>query len=136
DVQLAIGARFDDRGIGTPAHFAQNPRRIIHIDIDPSSFCKRVKVDVPIVGNIPDVFDELLKLLRDSNPQDIGQWWKQIDEWRAKDCLRYDRNSTVIQPQFVLENMYEVNKGQAFVTSAVGQHQVWAAQFYEFDRPR
>src|SRR5881392_2901370 len=136
DVLLAIGARFDDRVIGNPAHFAQNPRRNIHIDIDPSSISKRVKVDVPIVGNIPDVLDELLKLLRDSKPQDIGQWWKQIDEWRAKDCLRYDRNSTIIKPQFVLEKLYEVTKGDAFVTSDVGQHQMWAAQFYKFDKPR
>jgi len=136
DVLLAIGARFDDRVIGNPAHFAQNPRKIIHIDIDPSSISKRVKVDVPIVGNIPDVLDELLKLLRDSKPQDIGQWWKQIDEWRAKDCLRYDRNSKIIKPQFVLEKLYEVTKGEAFVTSDVGQHQMWAAQFYKFDQPR
>ena len=136
DVLLAIGARFDDRVIGNPAHFAQNPRKIIHIDIDPSSISKRVKVDVPIVGNIPDVLDELLKLLRDSKPQDIGQWWKQIDEWRAKDCLRYDRNSKIIKPQFVLEKLYEVTRGEAFVTSDVGQHQMWAAQFYKFDQPR
>src|SRR5216117_2948295 len=136
DVLLAIGARFDDRVIGNPAHFAQNPRKIIHIDIDPSSISKRVKVDVPIVGNIPDVLDELLKLLRDSKPQDIGQWWKQIDEWRAKDCLRYDRNSTIIKPQFVLEKLYEITKGEAFVTSDVGQHQMWAAQYYRFNEPR
>jgi len=136
DVLLAIGARFDDRVIGNPAHFAQNPRKIIHIDIDPSSISKRVKVDVPIVGNIPDVLDELLKLLRDSKPRDIGQWWKQIDEWRAKDCLRYDRSSKIIKPQFVLEKLYEVTKGEAFVTSDVGQHQMWAAQFYKFDQPR
>src|SRR3982075_1709410 len=136
DVLLAIGARFDDRVIGNPAHFAQNPRKIIHIDIDPSSISKRVKVDVPIVGNIPDVLDDLLKLLRDAKPQDIKEWWKQIDEWRAKDCLRYDRNSKIIKPQFVLEKLYEVTKGEAFVTSDVGQHQMWAAQFYKFDQPR
>ena len=136
DVLIAIGSRFDDRVIGNPAHFFRADRKIIHIDIDPSSISKRVKVDVPIVGNIPDVLDELLKLLRDSKPQDIGQWWKQIDEWRAKDCLRYDRNSTIIKPQFVLEKLYEVTKGEAFVTSDVGQHQMWAAQFYKFDRPR
>jgi len=136
DVLLAIGARFDDRVIGNPAHFAQNPRKIIHIDIDPSSISKRVKVDVPIVGNIADVLDDLLKLLRDAKPQDIGQWWKQIDEWRAKDCLRYDRNSKIIKPQFVLEKLYEVTQGEAFVTSDVGQHQMWAAQFYKFDQPR
>ncbi|HXM81052.1 MAG TPA: acetolactate synthase 3 catalytic subunit [Burkholderiales bacterium] len=136
DVLLAIGARFDDRVIGNPAHFAQNPRKIIHIDIDPSSISKRVKVDVPIVGNIADVLDDLLKLLQDSKPQDIKAWWKQIEEWRAKDCLRYDRNSKIIKPQFVLEKLYEVTKGDAFVTSDVGQHQMWAAQFYKFNEPR
>src|SRR5512145_2078374 len=136
DVLLAIGARFDDRVIGNPAHFAQNPRKIIHIDIDPSSISKRVKVDVPIVGNIPDVLDDLLKLLRNSKPKDLAPWWKQIGEWRAKDCLRYDRKSPIIKPQFVLEKLYEVTKGQAFVTSDVGQHQMWAAQFYKFDQPR
>ncbi|HYD56347.1 MAG TPA: acetolactate synthase 3 catalytic subunit [Burkholderiales bacterium] len=136
DVLLAIGARFDDRVIGDPAHFAQNPRKIIHIDIDPSSISKRVKVDVPIVGNIPDVLDDLLKLLRDSRTQDIAAWWKQIEDWRGKDCLRYDRNSRIIKPQFVIEKLYEVTKGEAFVTSDVGQHQMWAAQFYKFDKPR
>jgi acetolactate synthase-1/2/3 large subunit len=136
DVLLAIGARFDDRVIGNPAHFAQNPRKIIHIDIDPSSISKRVKVDVPIVGNIPDVLDDVLKLIRDAKPQDIKAWWKQIEEWRGKDCLKYDRNSKIIKPQFVLEKLYEVTKGEAFVTSDVGQHQMWAAQFYKFDKPR
>src|SRR5216117_2275083 len=135
DVLLAIGARFDDRVIGNPAHFAQNPRRIIHIDIDPSSISKRVKVDVPIVGNIPDVLDELLKLLRGARP-DISAWWKQIAEWRAKDCLKYDRSSKIIKPQFVLEKLYEITKGEAFVTSDVGQHQMWAAQYYRFNEPR
>jgi acetolactate synthase-1/2/3 large subunit len=136
DVLLAIGARFDDRVIGNPEHFAQNPRKIIHIDIDPSSISKRVKVDVPIVGNIPDVLDDVLKLIRDAKPQDIKAWWKQIEEWRGKDCLKYDRNSKIIKPQFVLEKLYEVTKGEAFVTSDVGQHQMWAAQFYKFDKPR
>src|SRR5712692_2513101 len=128
DVLLAIGARFDDRVIGNPAHFAQNPRKIIHIDIDPSSISKRVKVDVPIVGNIPDVLEDLLKLLN-SSPEKIEKnsldaWWKQIDEWRAKDCLKYDRNSKIIKPQFVLEKLYEITQGAAFVTSDVGQHQM------------
>ena len=136
DVLLAIGARFDDRVIGDPANFAQNPRKIIHIDIDPSSISKRVKVDVPIVGNIPDVLDDVLKLIRDAKPQDISAWWKQIEQWRAKDCLKYDRHSKIIKPQFVLEKLYEVTKGDAFITSDVGQHQMWAAQFYKFDRPR
>src|SRR5262245_26650886 len=136
DVLLAIGARFDDRVIGNPVHFAQNPRKIIHIDIDPSSISKRVKVDVPIVGNIADVLDDVLKLLREANAPDIGPWWKQIDGWRAKDCLRYDRKSAIIKPQFVLEKLYEVTRGEAFVTSDVGQHQMWAAQFYKFTEPR
>ncbi len=136
DVLLAIGARFDDRVIGNPAHFAQNPRKIIHIDIDPSSISKRVKVDVPIVGNIPDVLEEFSKLLKESKPQDIASWWKQIGEWRGKDCLKYDRKSKIIKPQFVLEKLYEVTGGEAFITSDVGQHQMWAAQFYKFDKPR
>ncbi|MGD9951458.1 MAG: thiamine pyrophosphate-dependent enzyme, partial [Burkholderiales bacterium] len=136
DVLLAIGARFDDRVIGNPAHFAQNPRKIIHVDIDPSSISKRVKVDVPIVGNIPDVLDDILRNLKDAKPLDIAPWWQQIEEWRAKDCLRYDRKSKIIKPQFVLEKLYEVTGGEAIVTSDVGQHQMWAAQFYKFDRPR
>jgi len=137
DVLLAIGARFDDRVIGNPTHFAQNPRKIIHIDIDPSSISKRVKVDVPIVGHVPDVLEELVKQLRAAQGrEDLAPWWKQIDEWRARDCLRYDRKSKIIKPQFVLEKLYEVTGGGAIVTSDVGQHQMWAAQFYKFDRPR
>jgi acetolactate synthase-1/2/3 large subunit len=136
DVLLAIGARFDDRVIGNPAHFAQNPRKIIHIDIDPSSISKRVKVDVPIVGNIPDVLDDFLNLIQDRKTRNIALWWKQIAEWRGKDCLKYDRRAKIIKPQFVLEKLYEVTGGDAFVTSDVGQHQMWAAQFYKFDRPR
>jgi acetolactate synthase-1/2/3 large subunit len=136
DVLLAIGARFDDRVIGNPQHFAQNPRKIIHVDIDPSSISKRVKVDVPIVGNIPDVLEDLLKQLGGAKIQDIAPWWKQIEQWRAKDCLKYDRGSKIIKPQFVLEKLYEVTGGEAFVTSDVGQHQMWAAQFYKFDKPR
>jgi len=137
DVLLAIGARFDDRVIGKPAHFAQNPRKIIHVDVDPSSISKRVKVDVPIVGNVADVLEEILKLVKaEAGTQDIKAWWQQIGEWRGKDCLRYDRNSKIIKPQFVIEKLYEVTRGEAFVTSDVGQHQMWAAQFYKFDQPR
>jgi len=136
DVLLAIGARFDDRVIGNPEHFAQNPRKIIHVDIDPSSISKRVKVDVPIVGNIPDVLEDLLKQLGGAKFQDLKPWWQQIEAWRAKDCLRYDRKSAIIKPQFVIEKLYEVTKGEAFVTSDVGQHQMWAAQFYKFEKPR
>jgi acetolactate synthase-1/2/3 large subunit len=137
DVLLAIGARFDDRVIGNPAHFAQNPRKIIHIDIDPSSISKRVRVDVPIVGHVPDVLRELTKLLAaEGGKPDIAPWWKQIGEWRARDCLKYDRDSKIIKPQFVIEKLYEVTRGDAFVTSDVGQHQMWAAQFYKFEKPR
>jgi acetolactate synthase-1/2/3 large subunit len=136
DVLLAIGARFDDRVIGNPAHFAQNPRKIIHIDIDPSSISKRVKVDVPIVGNITDVLDDVLKLVQDQKPLGIEPWWKQIEAWRARDCLRYDRKSKIIKPQYVLEKLYEITGGEAIVTSDVGQHQMWAAQFYKFNEPR
>jgi len=140
DVLLAIGARFDDRVIGNPAHFAQNPRKIIHVDIDPSSISKRVKVDVPIVGNIPDVLEDLLALLNaEGGGRDaaaLEAWWQQIESWRARNCLKYDRTSKIIKPQFVIEKLYEVTGGNAFVTSDVGQHQMWAAQFYKFDKPR
>jgi acetolactate synthase-1/2/3 large subunit len=140
DVLLAIGARFDDRVIGNPAHFGSVPRKIIHLDIDPSSISKRVKVDVPIVGNVREVLDELMKLL-DGQAGKLDQkalkaWWAQIDLWRAKDCLRYDRAAAIIKPQLVIEKLYEVTGGDAFVTSDVGQHQMWAAQFYKFDKPR
>jgi acetolactate synthase-1/2/3 large subunit len=140
DVLLAIGARFDDRVIGNPAHFAQNPRKIIHVDIDPSSISKRVKVDVPIVGHVPDVLVEMIKLVRAApqrpDPAALKAWWAQIELWKSKDCLRYDRASKIIKPQFVMEKLYEVTGGDAFVTSDVGQHQMWAAQFYKFDRPK
>ncbi len=139
DVLLAVGARFDDRVIGDPEHFAQNRRKIIHVDIDPSSISKRVKVDVPVVGNVDDVLAELLKLARaeaGGNAAALDDWWRQIAEWRARNCLRYDRASSIIKPQYVIEKLYEVTGGDAYVTSDVGQHQMWAAQFYKFDKPR
>ncbi len=143
DVLIAIGARFDDRVIGNPKHFAQNPRKIIHIDIDPSSISKRVKVDVPIVGDVRDTLVELTTLLeeslasgRKSNAAPLQAWWNQIAEWRKKDCLRYRSSEDVIKPQFVIEKLWEVTGGDAFITSDVGQHQMFAAQFYRFDKPR
>ena len=142
DVLLAVGARFDDRVIGNPKHFAAgNPaRKIVHIDVDPSSISKRVKVDVPIVGGVKEVLTDLIALLKASpakpDAQALAAWWKQIGEWRAKDCLKYDRGSSIIKPQFVVEKLYEVTKGDAYITSDVGQHQMWAAQFYRFDKPR
>ena len=140
DVLIAVGARFDDRVIGNPKHFSNENRKIIHIDIDPSSISKRVKVDIPIVGNVPDVLKELIRLLKNTKDEPdqaaLREWWNQIDLWRARDCLKYDRESTIIKPQMVVEKLYEVTKGDAFITSDVGQHQMWAAQFYKFDKPR
>jgi len=140
DVLLAVGARFDDRVIGNPQHFGEIPRKIVHIDIDPSSISKRVKVDVPIVGNVRDVIDDLVKVLEASREKPdvkaLKAWWAQIELWKAKDCLRYDRASKIIKPQFVVEKLFEITKGDAIVTSDVGQHQMWAAQFYKFDKPR
>ena len=142
DVLLAVGARFDDRVIGNPKHFAQNERKIIHIDIDPSSISKRVKVDVPIVGDVKDVLIELISMIREGSlkpdAQALKSWWETIEGWRARDCLKYDRgNSDVIKPQYVVETLWEMTKDEdAYITSDVGQHQMWAAQYYRFDRPR
>ena len=143
DVLIAIGARFDDRVIGNPKHFAQNPRKIIHIDIDPSSISKRVKVDVPIVGDVKEVMAELLSILKESikagekpASQGLSNWWSQIEQWRTKDCLAYKTSDTFIKPQSVVEAVWRHTKGDAFVTSDVGQHQMWAAQYYKFDKPR
>ncbi|MEW5891994.1 MAG: acetolactate synthase 3 catalytic subunit [Pseudomonadota bacterium] len=140
DVLISVGARFDDRVIGNPKHFAKEARRIIHIDIDPSSISKRVKVDVPIVGDVRQVLEELNRLLKGGSERPDAQalkaWWAQIELWRAQDCLKYDRSASVIKPQYVVEKLYEVTRGDAFVTSDVGQHQMWAAQYYKFDQPR
>jgi acetolactate synthase-1/2/3 large subunit len=138
DVLLAIGARFDDRVIGNPEHFFEEPRTIIHVDIDPSSISKRVKVDIPIVGNVREVLGAFLKQLEKVRPDAdaLEKWWKQIEQWRGKDCLKYDRKSKIIKPQAVIETLYKITKGDAYVTSDVGQHQMWAAQFYKFDKPR
>jgi acetolactate synthase-1/2/3 large subunit len=140
DVLIAIGARFDDRVIGNPKHFASNPRKIIHVDIDPSSISKRVKVDIPIVGNVKDVLIEFLAQLdaTDAKPNApaVKDWWKQISEWRGKDCLKFASSDLVIKPQSVVQKVWEVTKGDAFITSDVGQHQMWAAQYYPFDKPR
>ena len=142
DVLLAVGARFDDRVIGNPKHFAQNERKIIHIDIDPSSISKRVKVDVPIVGDVKDVLVELISMIREGSLKPdahaLKGWWETIEGWRARDCLKYDRgNSDVIKPQYVVETLWEMTKDEdAYITSDVGQHQMWAAQYYRFDRPR
>jgi acetolactate synthase-1/2/3 large subunit len=140
DVLIAIGARFDDRVIGNTVHFASHPRKIIHIDIDPSVISKRVKVDVPIVGNLKEVLQEMTAQLKVAGPRKNGDkvaaWWEQINEWRKKDCLKYDEASQIVKPQYVVQKLYELTGGDAFITSDVGQHQMWAAQFYKFDKPR
>ena len=142
DVLLAVGARFDDRVIGNPKHFAQVERKIIHIDIDPSSISKRVKVDVPIVGDVKDVLQELIAMVKESSvkpdAQALGAWWSTIDGWRARDCMKYDRENTqVIKPQRVIETLWEMTQdADAYITSDVGQHQMWAAQYYKFNEPR
>jgi len=140
DVLIAIGARFDDRVIGNTIHFASHPRKIIHIDIDPSVISKRVKVDVPIVGNLKEVLQEMTAQLKAAGPRKNGEkvaaWWEQINEWRKKDCLKYDEASQIVKPQYVVQKLYELTGGDAFITSDVGQHQMWAAQFYKFDKPR
>jgi acetolactate synthase-1/2/3 large subunit len=143
DVLIAIGARFDDRVIGNPKHFASHPRKIIHVDIDPSSISKRVKVDIPIVGNVKDVLKELLTQLDAADAQSLrpnqaalASWWAQINQWRERDCLNYPTSREVIKPQSVVQKVWEVTGGDAFITSDVGQHQMWAAQYYNFDKPR
>jgi len=139
DVIIAVGARFDDRVTGVLAKFCPYAK-IVHIDIDPSSISKTVKVDVPIVGEVATVLKEMIALIKASNisvdQSAIDAWWNQINKWRDVNCLEYDRNSKFIKPQYVIEQLYEVTKGDAFVTSDVGQHQMFAAQYYHFDKPR
>ena len=139
DVLVAIGARFDDRVTGNLEKFCPDAK-IIHIDVDPASISKNVKVDIPIVGQVSQVLDEFIKVLnssrREPNASALEKWWAQIEEWRSQDCLKYDRESELIKPQFVIEQLHELTKGDAFVTSDVGQHQMWAAQYYGFNKPR
>ena len=142
DVLLAIGARFDDRVIGNPKHFAQNERKIIHIDIDPSSISKRVKVDIPIVGDVKDVLLEMIAMIKEStvkpDPNALAAWWDTINGWRKGDCLKYSMGKgDVIKPQYVVETLWNMTKDvETYITSDVGQHQMWAAQYYKFDEPR
>ena len=142
DVLLAVGARFDDRVIGNPKHFAQNERKIIHIDIDPSSISKRVKVDIPIVGDVKEVLTEMIAMIKETStrpdPAALGGWWEAIEGWRKRDCLKYKPGSgEIIKPQYVVETLWNMTKDvETYITSDVGQHQMWAAQYYRFDEPR
>ena len=139
DVLIAIGARFDDRVTGDVKKFCPDAQ-IVHIDIDPSSISKNVKVHIPIVGDIKHVLSDMNKAIKagKKKPSEaaLKKWWTQIEKWKATNCLRYDRNSALIKPQYVIEKLYEVTGGDAYVTSDVGQHQMFAAQFYKFDKPR
>ena len=137
DVLIAVGARFDDRVTGNVKHFCPDAK-IIHVDIDPSSISKNVRVDIPIVGPVKSVLKDMLKVVRDSgtDPARLDEWWSRIRKWRDMHCLKYDRNSTKIKPQFAIETLHKVTRGDAFITSDVGQHQMFTAQFYGFDKPR
>ncbi len=139
DVIIAIGARFDDRVTGKLDLFCPHAK-IIHIDIDPASISKTVRVAIPIVGDIKPVLEQMLSLIKESciktDADALAQWWKQISEWQTINCLDFDRTSPLIKPQYVIEQLHEVTKGDAYVTSDVGQHQMWAAQYYKFNKPR
>ena len=138
DVLIAIGVRFDDRVTGNIEKFCPYAK-IVHIDVDPASISKNVKVDIPIVGQVESVLREMIRELESINTEPdkeaLAAWWRQIEEWRAKDCLKYDQSSPLIKPQYVVRKLWELTGGDAFVTSDVGQHQMWAAQFYGFDKP-
>jgi len=139
DLIIAVGARFDDRVTGKLDLFCPYAK-IIHIDVDPASISKTVKVDIPIVGEVKPVLQQMIELIKDHKKKPdkkaLEAWWHQIKQWQAVNCLEFDRESRLIKPQYVIEQLYEVTKGDAYVTSDVGQHQMWAAQYYRFDKPR
>jgi acetolactate synthase-1/2/3 large subunit len=139
DVIIAIGARFDDRVTGKLDEFCPHAQ-FIQIDVDPASISKNVKVAIPIVGEVKPVLEQMLQMIEESKKKPskkaLESWWNQIDQWRSVKCMEYDRSSSLIKPQYVIEQLYEVTKGDAYVTSDVGQHQMWAAQYYPFDKPR
>ena len=139
DVLVAIGARFDDRVTGKIKEFCPDAK-IIHVDIDPASISKNVRVHIPIVGLVQEVLAEMVKMVKEHKAQPdadaLEQWWSQISQWRDQDCLQYDRNSKLIKPQFALETLQKVVGNDLYMASDVGQHQMWAAQYFKFDQPR
>jgi acetolactate synthase-1/2/3 large subunit len=138
DVLIGIGVRFDDRVVGDVKQFCPSAK-IVHIDIDPSSISKTVKVDVPIVGPVKAVLRDMVAMLQETNRRPdadaLAAWWRQVREWQSIDCLHYEWSDERIKPQYVVQKLYEATGGDAYVTSDVGQHQMWAAQFYPFDKP-
>lgn len=139
DVMLCVGARFDDRVTGLVSAFAPNAKKI-HIDIDPSSINKNVAVDVAVVGDVAHVLEDMMKLWKSSQAKPdakaLDAWWKQIDKWRSIDCLKFENSDTIIKPQYAIQRLYELTKDrETYITTEVGQHQMWAAQHYRFDKP-
>jgi len=140
DVMIAVGARFDDRVTGRLADFAPNSKKI-HIDIDPSSINKNVAVDIAIVGDVAHVLEDMMKVWKARqarcDPKAINAWWEQIDKWRSRECLRYENSKDVIKPQYALERLQHFIKDRkdVYISTEVGQHQMWAAQFLRFERP-
>ncbi len=139
DLIIAIGSRFDDRVTGNLEKFCPNAK-IIHVDIDPASISKNVVVDIPIVGPVKQVLNEMLNILskseKRSDPEALEAWWQEIEAWRATDCLRYEQTGSKIKPQAAMEAMWKATNGDAYVTSDVGQHQMFTAQYYRFNKPR
>lgn len=141
DVLLNVGARFSDRSIGNVRHFMGRERQIIHIDVDPSSIAKRVRADIPIVGDAKQVLTDLIAAWREAarRPDEaaLAEWWQRIEQWRSKQSLSYEQGGDIIKPQFVIETLSRITQGEdVYITSDVGQHQMWAAQLYKFEQPR
>jgi len=137
DLLIAVGARFDDRITGRLDKFSPDAT-IIHIDVDSSSISKNIKAHIPIVGDVKDAINKLSEKIVKKNlkTKNIDKWWNEINKWRKKDSFKYNQGDNIIKPQFVLDNLYKVTKGEAFITSDVGQHQMWAAQLYKFNKPK